>query len=104
MKTMMAPSSTRSASAGSSAAPAPRPVRIGDLLLEKGIINQQQLDQALEHQKSIGHKKLLGEVLVELKLVAEEQVQEVLAEAYGVPFARVSPKIADPKIIEVLPR
>ncbi len=85
-------------------APAARPVRIGDLLLERGILTQEQLDGALEHQKSIGHKKLLGEVLVELKLVTEEQVMEVLAEAYGVPFARVSPRIADPKIIEVLPR
>ena len=85
-------------------AAAPKPVRIGDLLLDKGILTQEQIDQALNHQKTSGHKKLLGEVLVELKLVTEEQVMEALAEAYGVPFARVSPKIADPKVIELLPR
>jgi len=81
-----------------------RTVRIGDLLLERGMITQEQIAQALAHQKDKGHKKLLGEVLVELKIVSEEQVMEVLAEAYDVPFARISPKLADPKIIEILPR
>ena len=83
---------------------ATRSVRIGDLLLARGMITEQQIEAALEHQKSIGHRKLLGEVLVELKFVTEDQVMEVLAEAYGVPFARISPKVADPKVIEVLPR
>jgi type IV pilus assembly protein PilB len=99
MKTIAAPSHSRTSDAN-----APRPVRIGEVLLEKGLLTQEQLDTALAHQKSIGHKKLLGEVLVELKMVTEEQVMEVLAEAYGVPYARVNPRIADPKIIEVLPR
>lgn len=79
-------------------------VRIGDLLLEKKIITQQQIDQALAYQKEKGHKRLLGEVLVELDFVTEDQVMEELAGAYGVPFARISPKIADPKVIELLPR
>jgi len=80
------------------------PVRIGDLLLERGLIDQEQIEQALEYQKTSGHRKLLGEILVELKFVTEEQVMEVLAEAYGVPFARINPKLADPAVIERLPR
>ncbi len=85
-------------------APMPRTVRVGDLLLEKGYITAKQLEHALEHQKSRGHKRLLGEVLVELKFVTEEQVLQALAQAYGIPFARISPKVADPKVIELLPR
>lgn len=81
-----------------------KPVRIGDLLLEKGIITQDQIAQALQYQRDKGHKKLLGEVLVELGFVAEEQVMEQLAAAYGVPFARITTKVADPKVIETLPR
>ncbi|MCE9590961.1 MAG: Flp pilus assembly complex ATPase component TadA [Planctomycetes bacterium] len=81
-----------------------KPIRVGDLLLEKGVITQEQLTQALADQKERGHKKLLGEIIVELKFASEEQVLEVIAGAYGVPFARVSPKIADAKIIEVLTR
>ncbi len=81
-----------------------RNVRIGDLLLEKGLITSAQLEQALTHQRESGQNKLLGEIVVELKFVSEEQVMEQLALAYGMPFARVSPKVADPKVIELLPR
>ena len=81
-----------------------KPIRVGDLLLEKGLITTQKIEQALAEQKSRGNKKLLGEILVDLKFVTEEQVMEVLAEAYGIPFARVNSKLADPKIIGILPR
>jgi type IV pilus assembly protein PilB len=80
------------------------PPQLGQLLLNKGLLTQEQLEEALSYQSERGHHRLLGEVLVELHMVTAEQVAEVLAGAYGVPFARVSPKIADPKVIEVLPR
>lgn len=79
-------------------------LRVGDLLLEKGLITDAQVEQAVAYQRQKGHRKLLGEVLVELQFVTAEQVLAVLAEAYGVPFARITPKVADPRVIEVLPR
>ncbi len=89
------------------AAPAPKlvkPPRVGDLLLERGIVSTEQVEQALDFQRSAGKGKLLGEVLVELGFVTEQQVMEVLAESYGVPFVQVTPRLADPKVIEVLGR
>jgi type IV pilus assembly protein PilB len=77
---------------------------LGQLLLAKGLIQQDQLDNALEEQKRSGHQKLLGELLVELRICTEDQIVEALAQAYAVPYARVSPKIADPKVIQVLPK
>ncbi|MGD0461787.1 MAG: GspE/PulE family protein [Tepidisphaeraceae bacterium] len=77
---------------------------LGQLLLAKGLIQQEQLDRALEEQDRGGHQKLLGEVLVELHICTEDQITESLAQAYAVPYARVSPKIADPKVIQVLPK
>ncbi|MGD0769698.1 MAG: GspE/PulE family protein [Tepidisphaeraceae bacterium] len=77
---------------------------LGQLLLAKGLIQQDQLENALEEQKRSGHQKLLGEMLVELRICTEDQIVETLAQAYGVPYARVSPKIADPKVIQVLPK
>ncbi|MGD0137316.1 MAG: GspE/PulE family protein [Tepidisphaeraceae bacterium] len=77
---------------------------LGQLLLAKGLIQQDQLDSALEEQKRSGHQKLLGEMLVELRICTEDQIVEALAQAYAVPYARVSPKIADPKVIQVLPK
>jgi len=83
---------------------AARPLRVGDLLVEMGVIGPDQVEQALAYQRDKGHKKLLGEVLIELGFATEEQVAEVVAKGYGVPFARISPRVADPKVIELLPR
>ena len=79
-------------------------LRVGDLLLEKGLISQEQLEEALKHQKGQGHRKLLGEVLIELGYVTDEQVMSSLAEAYDVPFARVGSKLVDPNVVDLLSR
>lgn len=77
---------------------------LGEALVEKGYISQQQLQQALEYQAEKGRRKLVGEILVELNFVNEQQVLEVVAESYGVPFVLDPARIADPKVIDLLPR
>ncbi len=77
---------------------------IGQILIAKGLVTEPMLDAVLEQQKAQGRHKLLGELLVEQGILTEEQLCETLAEVYGVPYAKVSPKICDPKVIEVLPR
>jgi type IV pilus assembly protein PilB len=79
-------------------------VQIGELLISKGYITHEQLQTALKHQNESGHKKLLGEILVEKGYCSENQITSALADAYGVPYAQVNPKICDPKALEVLPR
>ncbi|MBC8108553.1 MAG: Flp pilus assembly complex ATPase component TadA [Anaerolineae bacterium] len=77
---------------------------LGQVLLAKGIIQQEQLERALEEQKRSGHQKLLGEIFVEMRFCTEDQITEALAHAYGVPYARISPRVADPKVIQILPK
>src|SRR3954447_12355059 len=77
---------------------------LGQLLKEKGLIKPEQLERALDEQRRSNHQKLLGEILIELGFCSEDQITEALAQAYGVPYARVSPRIADPKIIAILPK
>ncbi|HEX8525311.1 MAG TPA: ATPase, T2SS/T4P/T4SS family [Tepidisphaeraceae bacterium] len=77
---------------------------LGQLLLGKGLVSQEQLERALDEQRRSNHQKLLGEILVELHICSEDQITEALAQAYGVPYARVSPRVADPKVIAVLPK
>jgi len=84
--------------------PAAPPVRVGDLLVARGDITPEQLNAALSSQKDTGHKRLLGETIVEMGFATEEQVLEALADNYGVPFARITPKLVDPRVIELLPR
>ena len=78
--------------------------QLGQLLLARGVVTAEQIDKALAEQKDKGHHKLLGELLVEMNYCTENQIASALAEAYGVPYAQISPKICDPKTIEILPR
>jgi len=77
---------------------------LGQVLLNRGVVTQAQIDKALERQKVVGHSKLLGELLVELEICTDNQVCSALAEAYGVPYAPLTPKLCDPAIVELLPR
>lgn len=57
--------------------------RLGDYLLERGIIQQADLDQALQvqrHKTQTGEPALLGRVLVELGLVSSEIIDQVITE------------------------
>lgn len=58
--------------------------RIGDMLLEAGIITQAQLEDALEKNKT-AHKKI-GEMLVDLGYATEEAIGEGLATQLNIPF------------------
>ncbi|MHC4291910.1 MAG: GspE/PulE family protein, partial [Planctomycetota bacterium] len=77
---------------------------LGQVLLNRGVVTQNQIDKALERQKVVGHSKLLGELLVELEVCTDNQICSALAEAYGVPYAALTPKLCDPAIVELLPR
>ena len=77
---------------------------LGELLVDRGVLTAEQLQHALDHQSSNDHRSLLGEVLVELGYATDQQVMEVLAEGYGIPCVEQVARVADPRIIEVLPR
>ena len=79
-------------------------IQLGELLLRRGIITAEQIENILTEQKNKGHRKLFGELLVEKGYCTENQIASALAEVYGVPYAAVNPKICDPKVIECLPR
>ncbi len=79
-------------------------LQLGELLVSEGVVTAEQLDSALARQRESGHRQLLGEVLVQMGLSTEEQVMKCLARCYGVPYVRVSPKVADPTVIQLLPR
>lgn len=53
----------------------------GQILMEKGIINQKQLDDALKMQQEKGTR--LGDALVELGYISEKQLLEALSERSG---------------------
>jgi type IV pilus assembly protein PilB len=58
--------------------------QLGELLLERGIINQAQLEKALKFQKEKGG--LIGQILVSLGLAKEEEIAQALTVQYGFPY------------------
>ncbi|MCE9528009.1 MAG: Flp pilus assembly complex ATPase component TadA [Planctomycetales bacterium] len=80
------------------------PQRLGNFLVERGYISVDQLQSALEYQKKQGGGKLLGEILIDLQYCNEDHVTECLAAIYNVPYAKLEPRIADPRIVDVIPR
>ncbi|MFN9075996.1 MAG: GspE/PulE family protein [bacterium] len=79
-------------------------LQLGQMLVSRHLISQKQLDDALEHQRENGQRALLGETLVTLGFVSDYDVMQVVAESYGIPFAKDIARIADPKALEVLSR
>lgn len=57
-------------------------IRVGDLLVQKGYITEDQLTDALEQQRE--RKAKLGEVLIESGLVTEEQFSSVICAQLGI--------------------
>lgn len=62
--------------------------RLGDLLIEVGLINQEQLDKALSLQKKNGRR--LGSVFIDVGYVTEESMLEVLEFQLGIPHVNLN--------------
>ncbi len=58
--------------------------RIGELLVEAGVLSQSQLEQALFAQRKDGRK--LGQLLIELGLVSEMHLTQTLSRQLSVPW------------------
>jgi MSHA biogenesis protein MshE len=76
-------------------------VRLGDLLLEKKLISEQQLKDALAEQRVSGRK--LGRVLIDIGAVAEADLHSCLAAYLNIPFVDLAQMSLDPKIVSKLP-
>jgi type IV pilus assembly protein PilB len=76
-------------------------VRIGELLLKEKRITPDQLQQALNHQKANGGK--LGQNLVRLGLVKDEEITALLSRQYGVPSINLTQFEIDQSVIKLIP-
>ena len=74
---------------------------LGELLIERGVISQTQLQEVLDLQKKKG--KLFGEMLVELKYATEEDIAQALTAQYGFPYLPLANYEIDPEVIKTIP-
>lgn len=76
-------------------------VRVGDLLLEKQLISEQQLQQALAEQKRSGKK--LGRAITDLGFVNEEVLLRTLADYFQYPFIELAHFRLNSALVQRLP-
>jgi type IV pilus assembly protein PilB len=77
-------------------------VLLGDLLISKGLITKEQLEDSLALQRQSGRR--LGEILVEKGYASSEHVSQVLADQAEVPYATLSADLVDARVVHLISR
>ena len=81
--------------------PRPEKIRLGDLLVNQGLLTQDQLKLALDEQKITGRK--LGRVVVDSGFVTEEQISKGLARQLQGEFVDLKIRQPKPEFVKLLP-
>jgi len=76
-------------------------MRLGDLLVQDGIITESQLQQALADQKQNGRK--LGVTLIDLGFISEHDLLEFLARQLNIPLLDLSDKRIPENVVNLVP-
>lgn len=77
-------------------------LRIGERLIEAGLISNDQLLIALQEQKN--SKKLLGQILVDMSFITESALAEFLAESAGTERFDATAMMIDPQVVKMIPK
>ncbi len=76
--------------------------RIGEILLERGLIQQSDLDDVLSVQSKFNRK--FGEILRVIGLVSEWDVTQCLSEQFKLPIISFDRLVPDPAAVALIPR
>ncbi|MEN9893892.1 MAG: hypothetical protein RLY78_4187 [Pseudomonadota bacterium] len=79
----------------------PQRFRLGDLLIQQGLITPAQLDDALAEQKRSGRK--LGRVFIDRQWVTEAGIAQAVAGQIGAPYVDLSEEPPQPEAARLLP-
>jgi MSHA biogenesis protein MshE len=79
----------------------PEKIRLGDLLIQQGLLTDEQLKFALDEQKRSGRK--LGRIVVESSFVTEEAISKALAKQLRIDFIDLKHFNPRPELIRLLP-
>ena len=74
---------------------------VAAILLERGLITREQLDQAASEHRASGER--LDRAIVRLGLVGRREVLEVIGEQLAMPVVDIGSAAVEPEVIEALP-
>ena len=102
---IMLAESRESSGAGRSGTPvhwSPRLQPLGDRLVRAGLLAAEDLESALTEQSS--RQTRLGETLIDLGFVSEDELVPLMGQHLGVPAARLREGLIDPEVVRLIPR
>ena len=77
------------------------PKRLGDILIQKGLATQSQVDEAIRIQ--VGGNRRLGYIMIKMGLISDDQLLEVLSSQLAAPIIVVDNEFSK-DVARVLPR
>ncbi len=75
--------------------------RLGELLREEEVVDEEQIQEALERQEDTG--EMLGRSLVELGHVTQEDIARVICRQFGLPYVEVNNYAPRTSLVEQIP-
>jgi type II secretory ATPase GspE/PulE/Tfp pilus assembly ATPase PilB-like protein len=75
--------------------------RLGDILIDMGVLSPPDLEKALGFGKEKGLR--LGEALIELGVLSEDRILWTLAEQLGLSFVRITEDQVIPEVVRLVP-
>lgn len=76
--------------------------KLGELLVERGVITGEQLEHALKVQQEKGG--LIGQVIVSLGYATEETIAQAITAQYGFPYLPLNNYEIDTEIVKLVPK
>jgi type IV pilus assembly protein PilB len=76
-------------------------LKLKKFLLDSELVTEAQFEKALQESKNT--ETNVGDVLVQNKLIAEEDLSRVQSHILGIPFINLEKQIIDPKVLKIIP-
>lgn len=77
-------------------------IKLGEMLLKKKLITKEQLDTAIEYQKSLGGK--IGSIIVKLGYITDEALTREIARHYNMEVTDLANMILPVNLLKAVPR
>ena len=81
--------------------PAPKSSKLGQLLIQKGLLTEEQLLEAMQQQAV--SNRFLGAIILDRRWISADQLLEVLSEQYRMPTVRLTTEPIEPAAVQAMP-